>query len=334
MTDSVFITGGAGFVGYYTTLELLRGGHDVTVYDAFLNYIDPRESNYHRYLAMRRDHLGDSAHIVRGDTRNLAALTSALAEAKPDTVIHLAAIPLAAASNQFSEDAIQINLNGTMAVLEAVRAAPSVQRVVFASSSFVYGNFQREPADEDHPTDPIDVYGGTKLAGEALVKGFGRRFGVEFVIVRLSAVYGPTDANRRVTQIFVENALLGRPLVLHEGGSSRVDFTYCEDAAQGLALAGLHPAAANETFNITRGEGRSLKELAEIVSELVPGTVTEEHPATEPRPERGALDIGRARRVLGYEPRMSLEAGMENYVGFVRESGVLGSRDRLVTTVG
>jgi nucleoside-diphosphate-sugar epimerase len=334
VTNTVFITGGAGFVGHYTTLELLERGQDVTVYDAFLNYVDPRESNYHRCLAMRRDRLGDSARIVRGDTRNPAAVASALGEAKPDTVIHLAAIPLATASNQFSEDAIQINLNGTMSVLEAIRATPSVRRVVFVSSSFVYGNFQREPADEDHPTDPIDIYGGTKLAGEALVKGFGRRFGVEFVIVRLSAVYGPTDANRRVTQIFVENALLGRPLVLHEGGSSRVDFTYCEDAAQGLALAALQPAAANETFNVTRGEGRSLKELAAVVSALVPGTVTEEHPATEPRPERGALDISRARRLLGYEPQISLETGMERYVDFIRDSGILDARDRLVTTAG
>jgi len=327
----VLITGGAGFVGHYTTLELLRLGHEVTIYDAFLNYIDPRESHYLQYLAMRRELLADAAPIIRGDTRNAAALTAALAQAKPDTVIHLAAIPLANASNRFSEEATQINLNGTLTMLEAVRASSCVQRVVFASSSFVYGNFVREPADEDHPTDPIDVYGGTKLAGEALVKGFGRRFGVEFVIARLSAVYGPTDANRRVTQIFVEKALLGQPLTLDDGGTSRVDFTYCEDAARGLALTSFDPAAANETFNLTRGEGRSLKELAAIIADLVPGTVTVERPAGELRPERGGLDISRARRLLGYEPAPSLEDGMERYVAFVRESGVLGVA-RLATT--
>jgi len=319
----IFITGGVGFIGYYVSKELVTQGHQVTAYDAFLNYIDPVKSNYHAYLDMRLRDLGDRIRVVRGDTRHLVGLIAALKESQPEVVIHLAAIPLATASNQFSEEAIQINLNGTVTMLEAVRVTPSVKRVVFASSSFVYGDFRYEPADEDHPTDPIDVYGGTKLAGEALVKGVGRRFGIEFVIVRPSAVYGPTDANRRVTQIFVENAILGRPLVLHDGGRSRVDFTYCEDTAHGVVLAALHPAAANEVFNVTRGEGRSIKELAEIIARLVPGTCTDERPAGEPRPERGALDISKARRLLGYEPRYSLEEGMERYVAFVQQSGLL-----------
>ena len=263
-------------------------------------------------------------HVVRGDTRNLSGLISALKESRqPEVVIHLAAIPLATASNQFSEDAIQINLNGTVTLLEAIRVTPSVKRLVFASSSFVYGNFHYAPADEEHPTDPIDVYGGTKLAGEALIKGFARRFGIEFVIIRPSAVYGPTDANRRVTQIFVENAILGRSLILHGGGRSQLDFTYCEDTAHGFVLASLHPEAANEVFNITRGEGRSIKELADIISRLVPGTRIDERPADETRPERGALDISKARQLLGYEPRYSLEEGMERYVAFVQKSGVL-----------
>jgi nucleoside-diphosphate-sugar epimerase len=198
-----------------------------------------------------------------------------------------------------------------------------VRRVVFASSSFVYGDFRYEPADEEHPTEPVDVYGGTKLAGEALVKGFSRRFGAEYVIARLSAVYGATDANRRVSQVFVERALLGEPLTLDSGGASRIDFTYCNDVAAGMAAAALDEAAANQVFNITRGEGRSILELAEIIRALVPGTAIEESGPSEPRPERGALGIERARRLIGYEPRFSLEEGLERYLAFVRASGVL-----------
>ena len=208
-------------------------------------------------------------------------------------------------------------------MLEAIRATPSVRRVVFVSSSFVYGHFQYEPADEKHPTDPIDVYGGAKLAGEALTKGFGRRFGLEFVVVRLSAVYGPTDANRRVTQIFVERALRGDPLVLHTGGHSRVDFTYCEDAAAGVAAAALAPAAANEVFNISRGEGRSIRELSAILAGEIPGTVTQERGADESRPERGGLRVDKARQLLGYRPRWSLEEGIAEYVAFVRDAGLV-----------
>jgi UDP-glucose 4-epimerase len=320
----VFITGGAGFVGYHTARLLADEGHFVTAYDAFLNYIDPTISHYHDYLRTRlRDLDRDEIRLVRGDVRNVSALRSALAESQPDVVIHLAAIPLATASNRFSEEAIQINLNGTVALLEAVRATPSVRRLVFASSSFVYGDFRYEPADEEHPTEPVDVYGGTKLAGEALVKGFSRRFGAEYVIARLSAVYGATDANRRVSQVFVERALLGEPLTLDRGGASRIDFTYCDDVAAGVAAAALDEAAANQVFNITRGEGRSILELAEIIKALVPGTAIEESGPSEPRPERGALGIERARRLIGYEPRFSLEEGLERYLAFVRASGVL-----------
>jgi len=319
----IMLTGGTGFLGYYISKELIGMGCEVIAYDAFLNYIDPLKSNYNLCLDQRLSDIGDQVRIIRGDTRNLAGLISALQESQPDVVIQLAAIPLATASNQLTEDATQINLNGTVTLMEAIRVTPSVKRMVFASSSFVYGDFQYSPADEEHPTNPIDVYGGSKLAGEAMVKGFARRFGIEFVIIRPSAVYGPTDANRRVTQIFVENSILNRPLVLHDGGHSQVDFTYCEDTAHGFVLASLHPAAANEVFNITRGDGRSIRELAEIISQLVPGTIIEERPAEEIRPERGSLGISKARKLLGFEPSYSLEVGMERYVSFVKKSGAL-----------
>ncbi|MGH2403191.1 MAG: NAD-dependent epimerase/dehydratase family protein [bacterium] len=319
----MFITGGLGFLGFYTAKELLGHGHEVTAYDACFNYIEPQKSTYRAQLDRRVRALGSRVRIIRGDTRDLTALATALKDTAPEVVVHLAAVPLATAANKFSTEAIQVNLYGTMALLEVMRTVPSVRRVVFVSSSFVYGNFRYEPADEEHPTDPIDVYGGTKLSGEALVKGYARRFGIEFVIVRPSSVYGPTDANRRVTQIFIESAITGRPLILHDGGQSRLDFTYCEDAARGFVLAALHPAAANEVFNITRGEGRSIRELAEVIGALVPGTRIDSQHETEKRPERGTLDISKARRVLGYEPQISLEEGMKRYVAYVRESGIL-----------
>ncbi len=318
----VFITGGLGFLGFYAAKELLGQGHEVTAYDACLNYIEPQKSTYRAQLDRRVRALGARVNIIRGDTRDLTGLATALRETAPEVVVHLAAVPLAVAANKFSTEAIQVNLYGTMALLEVLRTVPSVRRVVFASSSFVYGNFRYEPADEEHPTDPIDVYGGTKLSGEVLIKGYARRFGTEFVIVRPSSVYGPTDANRRVTQIFVENAILGRPLILHDGGNSRLDFTYCDDTARGLVLAALHPAAANEVFNITRGEGRSIRELADIIGQIVPGTRIEAEHETEGRPERGTLDISKARRLLGYEPKISLEEGMKRYVAHMRETGI------------
>ncbi len=314
----VFITGGAGFIGYFISKELLSKGHEVIIYDAFMNYISPLESHYPYYLQLRLKDLEGKARIIRGDIRHRGFLVNSLKETNPDIVIHLAAIPIASVSNLFSEDTTQINLNGTITVLESLRVIDSVKRFVYASSSFVYGNFQRDPADENHPTNPIDLYGGTKLSGEILTTVFGKRFGIEYTIIRPSAVYGPTDCNRRVSQIFVENALKKQPLVLDNGGKGRVDFTYVEDTSQGFVLAAFSEKAKNEIFNITRGEGRSAIEYAEIVKKHIPETEVIVKSSDEVRPERGALDTAKARKLLEYNPKFSIEKGIPRYIEFIK----------------
>lgn len=325
----VFIVGGAGFIGYFVTKQLLTRGDEVVVYDTYLNYVPPLQSHYPQYLSKRLEDLNDYVRFVRGDIRHRGLLEVTLKEVKPEVVIHLAAIPIASICNRFSEGAFQINLNGTVNLLEAIRNCDTVSRFVYASSSFVYGDFHYVPTDEQHPTSPIDIYGGTKLSGEVLTKAFGKKFGVGYTIIRPSAVYGPTDANRRVSQIFVENALQGKPLILHNGGTDKLDFTYVEDTALGFVLATAAPQAENETFNITRGEGRSLKEFAQILSDLIPGVSTVEQQPDEIRPQRGALDITKARNLLDYHPKYSLEEGLRKYVDFVRESGVTARRRKV-----
>lgn len=317
--SKTLITGGAGFIGYFITKELLEKGHEVIIYDAFLNYVSPLKSRYMNCLEYRLNDIKNDAKIIRGDIRHRGLLIKTLLDTKPEIVIHLAAIPIASASNEFSEDAIQINLNGTVTLLECLRVVNSVKRFVFASSSFVYGHFKCEPANEEHSTDPIDVYGGTKLSGEILTKSFGKKFGIDYTIIRPSAVYGPTDANKRVSEIFVENALLQNPLTLHNGGSEKVDFTYVTDTAHGFVLASFCEQAKNEVFNITRGEGKTIKEFSDILKKTVPNFQIEEKPTDEIRPQRGALDISKAKKVLGYEPTISIEEGIPKYIDFLRE---------------
>lgn len=319
----VFVTGGAGFIGTYLAEALLDDGHDVVVYDSFTNYVSPFDNKYYEYLETRQDWLDDRVETIRGDTRNESEIYRAIEETRPDRVVHLAALPIADLCNRHSEEAVSTILQGTVNVLEAIRDVDDVDRFVYASSSMIYGDFQYRPADEDHPTNPKGVYGGTKLAGETITRSFSTQYGVDHTIVRPSAVYGPTDANRRVTQIFVERALEGESLELHGGGTQKLDFTYVEDTAQGFALAATHPAAANETYNVTRGEGRSIAELAQVIGDVVGDVQTVETEARMSRPRRGALDVTKARTELGYEPAYSLEDGMRRYVEFVRDSGVL-----------
>ncbi|MBR9700128.1 NAD-dependent epimerase/dehydratase family protein [Candidatus Woesearchaeota archaeon] len=321
----VLLVGGAGFIGVYLAKELLNAGDEVVIYDAYLNYIDPAKSNYDTFLHLRLEDIRDKVKIIRGDIRNKARFFTVLKEEKPESVVLLAALPIASASNTYSEDAMDINLHGTVQILESLRQVDGIKRFLYTSSSMTYGNFEYAPADEKHPTNPMGVYGGTKLAGEILTRVYSKQFGIDYTIIRPSAVYGPTDANRRVSQIFVENAIKGKPLVLHDGGSSKLDFSYIEDVAKGFFLALKSPKAINQTFNITKGEGRSLKELAEIIKELVPNTQIISKPRTkaEKSPERGALDISKAKKLLGYAPKYSLEEGMKKYVEYVKSSGVL-----------
>ena len=145
---------------------------------------------------------------------------------------------------------------------------------------------------------------------------------MEYTIIRPSAVYGPTDVNRRVSQLFVENALKKIPLKLHDGGKTSLDFSYVKDVAMGFVRATFAEKAANQTYNITRGEGRTLKEFVDIVKTMVPEVQVIETSADIFRPSRGSMDITKAREELGYVPSYSLEEGLREYVEFVRGVGI------------
>jgi len=317
----VFITGGCGFIGSYLARKLLNQGFELLLFDAFMNYIDPFESNYQFFLKARMEGLRDKARIERGDIRVQKRMQQIMNEWQPEAVIHLAALPSAKEATQYPTEALQINVDGTLSVLEGIKACGSVQRFIFTSSSFVYGNFKRAVADEEHPTDPIDVYGGTKLTGEILTKAYAKQHGFEYVIVRPSAVYGFGDCNRRVSQILIDNALHGRPLILHGGGRSKIDFTYVTDVAEGFSKALTVPAAANQTFNITRGNARMVREFALEVQKHFPKAELVEKPADTSRPERGTLCIQKARQLLAYDPKVDIEQGIAEYVAQLKARG-------------
>lgn len=315
---TILVTGGAGFIGSYIVKELLKEGHQPVIYDAFLQFVSPLDNHYQAHVWERLKDIKEDIIIERGDTRQPGNISRVISHYKPERIIHLAALSIADLSNKNPEEALSTIIDGTVNVLEAIRNVDFVKRFVYASSSMIYGDFMYEPVDEEHQKRPKDVYGGTKLAGEILTETYGRRFGIEYTIIRPSAVYGPTDINRRVSQIFLESALAGQELALHGGGEEKLDFTYVEDTARGFILATFAEKARNETFNITRGEGRSLKEFTDILKQFFPDLKTVEKPRSIFRPKRGALDISKARSLLGYNPKYSLEEGIAQYVAFMK----------------
>ena len=318
--SKIFITGGAGFIGSYVSRQLLELGHEVVIYDAFVHYIPPMKSILKDYLNLRFQGIKDEITFKRGDTRDKAHLRRVILETKPDRIIHLAALPIADLSNKHSEEALSSILEGAVNVLEVLRDVDFVKRFLYISSSMIYGDFQEIPAPEDHPKHPKDVYGGTKYAGEVMTETFGRRYGIPYSIVRPSAVYGPYDVNRRVSQIFVENALLGKPITLFSGGHQSLDFTYVEDTASGIIKVLFEDDGKGEAFNITYGRGYTLREFAKILRNFfhdLEVNIVEETDVF--RPKRGALSIKKAQELVGYQPQVSLEEGLERYIEVYRE---------------
>ncbi|MBD3411284.1 MAG: NAD-dependent epimerase/dehydratase family protein [Ignavibacteriales bacterium] len=322
----VFITGGEGFIGYHLTKRFLAEGYEVITYDIQTHSIPFDKSNWPQYIIYRTESIKDERLTrVRGDVCDRGRLKTTLERHKPDVIVHLAALSIAGVSNDYPEEAHRNVLNSTITLMDVLKELDyGYDRIVHTSSSMAYGNFLRDdegniiPAREDQMCDPIDIYGSMKLAGEYIVKSFNHRFKIPYVIIRPSAVYGPTDCNRRVTEIFLRNAMDGKPLKLDNGGLHQLDFTYVEDLAEGFFLAATKKEALGNTFNLTRGEGRTIKDLAEVLKGLMPETEIITREIEVYRPNRGQLDISKAKRILGFDPKHSLEEGMKSYYEFAK----------------
>lgn len=314
----IFLTGGAGFIGSFVAERLCKAGHEVALYDSFVHYVYPLNKTHIYHITKRVELVEDKVRIMRGSTYDQDNLRRALFDFKPNRIIHLAAMPLANMAIEHPEEAVRSILTGTMNILQLARDLPGMERFVYISSSMVYGDFVKTPAPEDHPTDPKEVYGSMKLAGEMLTKAFGRLYGLDYAIVRPSAVYGPMDNNRRVLGIYIENALSGKPLVV-KGKDQSLDFSYVTDTADGMIAVAMHPKASGQIFNITRGRGRTILEAAEIVARLVPGARIIVDEADKKMPSRGTLDVTRARTMVDYQPKVDIEDGLAMYLEFIKK---------------
>jgi nucleoside-diphosphate-sugar epimerase len=183
----------------------------------------------------------------------------------------------------------------------------------------VYGDFATESVDEDAPCNPLGIYGAVKLGGEKLVTAYGQVFDLPYTIIRPSALYGERCISRRVGQIFIENAIRGKDLVIQGDGTDRLDFTYIEDLTQGLALVIREEASRGEIFNLTFGQGQELQKVAHIVQEEFPGISIRNEPRRALVPERGTLDVSKAKSLLGYEPAFDVDRGFRKYIGWYRD---------------
>jgi nucleoside-diphosphate-sugar epimerase len=313
LMSRIIVTGGAGFIGSHVVQRLVQQGHQVRIIDAFMNFrsewtdIDQSNADY------RATRLLSGAEVVRGNMLDAGMLRDHVTSFAPEYIIHLAALSRADIAIKQTDDAYTSILGTTKNLLECVKDAGGVQKLLYVSSSMVYGDFQECPVPEYAPTEPKEIYGGMKLAGENLVKAYSRCFGMNFTIVRPSAVYGPSDTHGRVISRFLSAAVRGQCLVAKNADETVLDFTFVEDVANGITAATFSPLAIGETFNITCGEGRSLREVIELLRLRYPKLQARFVAEKSFRPKRGALDISKARSLLGYAPSRRLEEGLLEY---------------------
>ena len=183
----------------------------------------------------------------------------------------------------------------------------------------VYGNFQSNEVDEDSVCNPLGIYAALKYSGEKIVKAYGQVFGLNYTIVRPSALYGERCISRRVGQIFIENALNDMEILIDGNGEEKLDFTYIEDLTQGVKKIINSNQSKNQTFNITYGSSRKINEMLEILKSNFQNLNIKYKERDKLTPLRGTLNIDKARNLLGYEPSWPLEKGYPNYIEWYKK---------------
>ena len=319
----IVIAGGAGFIGHNLALGLARAGAQAHVIDSLqVNNLNEFASDFNKlpnrklYLNIIHDRMsllheaGVPLHVL--DVRDYHMMARVIGAIQPDAIVHLAAVAHANKANKEPYFSFDHSLPTLQNTLDCARLFNS--HFVYFSSSMVYGNFRQEFVTEDTVCEPLGIYGALKFAGEKIVIAYNQVFDVPYTIVRPSALYGERCVSRRVTQVFIENALQGIPLQIDGDGCERLDFTYIADVVNGVIAILSKENARNQIFNLTYGSSRAVIDLVNILRGQISDIVVKRNPRDRLMPSRGTLSMEKAKRLLEFEPQYPLEEGYPYYV--------------------
>ena len=322
-SKKVLLIGGAGFIGHNLALKLADEGHNVTIADSFsvnnltnlsVSYDTVTDANVYAQFIKERINLLKNASIKFEllDARNKYDISSLL-DADYEVVYLLAAVSHASRSNRDVKFAIENSYYPFLNVLTALQNKPNT-RLVYLSSSTVYGDFTKDIVDEDDECKPFGMYAVMKRNAELLLIETSKHTELNMSIVRPSALYGERCISRRVSQIFLENAFAGRPLIFKGSKDEKLDFTYIQDLIQGLILAGFHDKATGQIFNITFGDAQKVLSLYEILTDYFDPIELSIENRDQATPKRGTLSNEKARTLIGFSPEFPLEIGYRRYI--------------------
>jgi nucleoside-diphosphate-sugar epimerase len=312
----ILITGGLGFIGHYLVRNLESQGHQIIITDTKTTYGLISQDHMQHLISQRQEQIATD-RIYSIDVVDGAGIDWLIKAHRPDVVVHLASFPRQQVVNAAPATASQVMIQGLLNLLES-SVKHNVSRFVYVSSSMVYGDFANAVASESYNCNPHGQYAVMKLAGEWLVRDYTARTGLAHVIVRPSAVYGPRDILDRVVSKFLR-AALSNQILLVKGKDQLLDFTFVEDAVQGIASAVLESAATNNTYNICRGQPRTLLEAAELATTIGQGGQVSCQAPDPAFPCRGTLDIAQAQRDLSFNPQIDIEQGFKIYSDWLKQ---------------
>ena len=314
---NILVTGGLGLIGHNVVKRLQDMGHLVSIMDTKTNYgiIPQDEIDY--LMAERRKKIAEDSYIYDRDICDAKSVDHVFNVEQPEIVIHMASFPRQKVVNANPAWGSRVMSEGLLNLLEASDKY-EVRKFIYISSSMVYGDFT-DDVTEDYNCKPQGQYGILKYAGEWLVKDYTRRTNIAHTIIRPSAVYGPLDVEDRVIAKFMLTAMRGGTLNVNGAGET-LDFTYVEDAADGIVGAALSDNTDNKTYNITKSHSRTLLDAANLAVKLAgKGTINVRDKDVD-FPSRGALNIDAARRDFGYDPKLDVEEGFQKYYDWLSTS--------------
>jgi UDP-glucuronate 4-epimerase len=319
MPKHVLLTGGAGFIGSHLTRRLLGRGDRVTVLDDFNDFYDPARKR--RNVAAFLD--DPRYRLVEGDIRDEALVDVTFRDGRFDAVIHLAA--RAGVRPSLSEPILyeDVNCIGTLHLLEAARRH-GPETFIFGSSSSVYGINEKVPFSENDPVDlPISPYATTKRTGELLCFNYHHLYRLRCTCLRFFTVYGPAQRPEMAIHKFTDLLAHGKAVPLYGDGGTRRDYTYVDDIVDGI-VASLDLAPGFEIVNLGGAETTALIDLVQMI-----GAELEVAPRIDYLPEQPGdvpityADVAKARKLLGYAPRVPIREGLARFIAWYRDASHL-----------
>ena len=310
----ILITGAAGFIGSHTCESLIKNGNSIIGVDNF----DPFYSSKLKELNLEQLSQNSNFRFYKADIRDDKALNQIFSSNQVDVVIHLAAKAGVRPSIKAISEYYDVNINGTISLLESMRKN-GIKKMLFASSSSIYGNNEKVPFSEDDRVDnPISPYASTKKSGELLCHVYNHLYNFDITCLRFFTVYGPRQrpdlAIHKFTKLIQEN----KPIPFYGDGSSSRDYTYIEDIVNGISCA-LNHLEGYKIYNLGESKVITLKKLVEVIETILgKKALLNQLPMQQGDVSRTFADISKARAEIGYNPAYDFETGVKKFVDWFK----------------